>query len=211
MPKPFKDYPGSGMHVNCSLFDDFGNNLFYDPSQKLGLSTIAYKWISGILNRARECSLVTNPIINSYKRICSGFEAPCHICWSDANRSTLIRIPNKRGLSTRCEIRNVDPFANPYLMISVILESGLEGINSCEKIIQPIYENIFELTEEERKERRINSLPENLKEAIHEFEHSKFLMNILGSHLFEKYLFLKKIEWDEYKNLIHNWEIEKYL
>ncbi len=211
MPKPFANIAGNGMHVNCSLSDENGTNLFYDPGQPMGLSSLCKKWISGILRHSREFSLITNPIVNSYKRLVPGYEAPCYICWSDANRSAMIRIPAKRGAETRCEVRNVDPAANPYLMALAILEAGLDGIESDQEPIDPVYDNIFALSREEREKLGVNNLPENLKDALKEFRKSEFMRKILGDHLFEKYIHAKEIEWEQYRILIHSWEWEKYL
>jgi glutamine synthetase len=211
MPKPIVGIAGSGMHTNCSLFDDNGNNLFYDPHEENGLSKLCLYWISGILNRAREISAITNPTVNSYKRLVPGYEAPCYICWSDNNRSAMIRIPASRGKATRTEVRNVDPTANPYLMCAVILRAGLEGIKNKETIIKPSYDNIFALTREEREKQGIKNLPENLKDAIKEMKHSSFVKEVLGEHIFNKYIEAKQLEWKEYKVLVTDWEIKKYL
>ena len=211
MPKPIAGIAGNGMHTNCSLFDDNGNNLFYDPSDPDGLSMICRKWLSGILNRAREISALTNPTINSYKRLVPGYEAPCYICWSDNNRSAMIRIPASRGKGTRTEVRNVDPTANPYLMCAAILRAGLEGIKNNEEIIPPSYDNIFALSRDEREKQGIKNLPENLKDAIKEMKKSNFVLDVLGEHIFSKYICAKELEWKEYKVLVTEWEIKNYL
>lgn len=211
MPKPVAFKPGNGMHVNCSLTDKDGNNVFYDENDPMKLSQICKKWISGILTYAREMSAVTNPTVNSYKRLVPGYEAPCYICWSDANRSSMIRIPAVRGKGTRTEVRNVDPSANPYLAFASILEAGLRGIKHNFEIISPVYDNIFEYTREERENHGIMNLPENLKDAVKELKRSEFMKEVLGDHIYNKYIEAKELEWDEYRVLISDWEIKKYL
>lgn len=210
MPKPVSKKPGNGMHVNCSLSDFENNNLFFDPSKPHQLSDICQKWMAGILKNARSISAATNPIVNSYKRLVPGYEAPCYICWSDANRSSMIRIPSIRGVQTRTEIRNVDCAANPYLAIAAILTAGLEGIKNNYDYVPPVYDNIFELTRDERESKGILNLPENLKDAIKEFKKSEIMKKAFGEHIFNKYIIAKELEWDEYRILIHQWEIDKY-
>ena len=211
MPKPVAYLAGNGMHVNCSLTDMDGNNVFYDPNEPKQLSKIARKWISGIIRYAREMSAVTNPIVNSYKRLVPGYEAPCYICWSDANRSSMIRIPAVRKKATRTEIRNVDPAANPYLAFACILDAGLKGISEEYPDVEPVYDNIFEYTREEREQHGIKNLPENLKDAVKELKQSQFMKEALGEHIFNKYIIAKELEWDEYRVLVTDWEIKKYL
>lgn len=211
MPKPVANQAGNGMHVNCSLSDMDGKNLFYDEKKSDGLSDLCHKWINGILENARSYTAITNPIVNSYKRLVPGYEAPCYVCWSDANRSSMIRIPAVRGPQTRTEIRNVDPIANPYLAISAILASGLQGIKENKEDIAPVYDNIFEYTREEREQHGIFNLPENLKDAIKELKKSELMKKTLGTHIFNKYITAKELEWDEYRVLIHDWELKKYL
>lgn len=211
MPKPVFGFAGNGMHTNCSLTDKDGNNLFYDQLAKNQLSELCLKWMSGILKHARSMAALTNPTVNSYKRLVPGYEAPCYICWSDANRSSMIRIPAVRGKATRTEIRNVDCAANPYLAIAAILAAGLDGIKSNIEIVPPVYDNIFEYTREEREQKGILNLPENLKDAIKELKKSELMKATLGEHIFHKYVIAKELEWEEYRGLIHNWELKKYL
>ncbi|MBQ2070542.1 MAG: type I glutamate--ammonia ligase, partial [Bacilli bacterium] len=189
MPKPIQGINGSGMHTNCSLADAEGNNLFYDPNDPMKLSLVCRKWIAGIIKHSRSFAAITNPTINSYKRIIPGYEAPCYVCWSDANRSSMIRIPASRGKGTRTELRNVDGTANPYLALAVILASGLDGIaNIKEKdLIPPVYDNIFALTREQREAMGIPNLPDNLKDAMKEFKSDKLMYQTLGEHCFNKY------------------------
>ena len=212
MPKPFSSINGSGMHTNCSLTDLNGNNIFYDPNDKMGLSLICRKWMTGILNHARSLAALTNPSVNSYKRLIPGYEAPCYACWSDANRSAMIRIPAIRGAATRTELRNVDCTANPYLALACILAAGLDGIENVkeEDLIPPVYDNIFALTREQREEKGIPNLPENLKDALKEYKADKLIFDTLGEHTFNKYLEAKTLEWEEYRKLITSWEIKKY-
>ena len=176
------------------------------------LSLLARKWIAGILKHARGFAALTNPTVNSYKRLIPGYEAPCYACWSDANRSSMIRIPAVRGGSTRTEIRNVDPMANPYLALAAILMSGLEGIASeSDETIPPVYDNIFSLTREQREAQGIANLPENLKDAIKELRADPLMAETLGDHTFNKYTYAKELEWEEYRRLITDWELNKYL
>ena len=213
MPKPLNKQAGNGMHTNCSLFTKDKGDLFYDPNEDMELSMMCKKWITGILMHARELSLLTNPIVNSYKRLVSGYEAPIYACWSDANRSSLVRIPAIRGLSTRTELRNVDPCANPYLALAGILACGLYGIKNIKDkdIIPPVNDNLFALSEEEIKARKIVCLPETLHSAIEEFKNSEILKEVLGIHLFSKYVEAKEKEWKEYHTTVSEYELNKYL
>ena len=213
MPKPLNKQAGNGMHTNCSLYCKDKGNLFYDPKSDMELSLICKKWISGILKHARELSLLTNPIVNSYKRLVSGYEAPIYACWSDANRSSLIRIPAIRGLSTRTELRNVDPCANPYLALAGILACGLSGIKNIDEkdIIAPVSDNLFDLSDDEIRARNIECLPATLHSAIKEFKKSEILKEVLGKHLYPKYIEAKEKEWKEYHTTVSEYELEKYL
>lgn len=211
MPKPIEGINGSGMHVNCSLLTNDGKNAFYDEKTDNGLSTTARKWISGILHHAKGFCLITNPIVNSYKRIVPGFEAPCYISWSDSNRSTMIRIPAARGMKTRTEVRSVDVAANPYLAIAAILSAGLDGIEGNCEDKEPIYANLFACTEEEREGMGVYSLPANLEEAMKEFKKDKLVQEAMGEHITTKLLEAKLYEWNEYRRHVSDWEIEKYL
>ena len=213
MPKPLNKQAGNGMHTNCSLFSKEKGDLFFDPKAPMELSVMCEKWITGVLRHARELSLLTNPIVNSYKRLVSGYEAPIYACWSDANRSSLVRIPAARGLATRTEFRNVDPCANPYLALAGILACGLEGIKSTNEkdIIPPVKDNLFDLTDDEIKARKITCLPETLHAAIEDFKECKILKEVLGEHLFPKYIEAKEKEWKEYHTTVSEFELKKYL
>ena len=213
MPKPLQGQAGNGMHTNCSLFDKNGHNLFYDEKDPMKLSLLSRKWICGLIKHCRELALLTNPIVNSYKRLVSGFEAPIYACWSDANRSSLIRIPAARGLATRTEMRNVDPCANPYLALAGILACGLDGVANTKdnELIAPVKDNLFALSEDTIHEMGIAHLPETLHEAVGEFKRSVILKEALGSHIFPRYIEAKEKEWKEYHTSVSEFELRKYL
>ena len=209
MPKPAFGINGSGMHVNMSFFE--GNeNAFYDTNDKLELSEKAYQFIAGVLENVKSFAAITNPLVNSYKRLVPGFEAPCYLAWSASNRSALIRIPAKRGLATRVELRCPDPSSNPYLTFAVIASAGLDGIEKELEAPAPINEDIFHMTDERRAELGIENLPGSLKEAIVELEASAFGQKALGDHVYGEYVSAKKDEWDSYRTAVHAWEIENY-
>jgi glutamine synthetase len=210
MPKPIFGINGSGMHTNQSLFKD-GVNAFYDPDGPMELSQEAYYYIGGLLKHARGMAAITNPTVNSYKRLVPGYEAPVYLAWSGRNRSPLIRIPAKRGLSTRVELRNPDPSCNPYLSLAVCLQAGLDGIKN--KITPPpaCDRNIYHLTVPERLELGIGSLPGSLEEALVELAKDDVVKAALGEHVYEKYVEAKYIEWDNYRTRVHPWEVEEYL
>lgn len=210
MPKPLFGRAGSGMHVNMSLMKD-GQNAFYDPSDALGLSKTAYSFIAGILEHARAMSAVTNPLVNSYKRLVSGYEAPVYVAWSASNRSPLIRVPASRGVGTRIELRNPDPSANPYLTLALCLAAGLDGIRRGLTPPCSTDENIFELSEDDREARGIESLPSDLKQAVRAFRKDPLMRETLGDHIFQKYVEHKNDEWNEYKIRVTQWELDRYL
>ncbi|MBE2940298.1 MULTISPECIES: type I glutamate--ammonia ligase [Anoxybacillus] len=209
MPKPIFGINGSGMHVNISLFKD-GENAFFDPTDDNQLSETAYQFIAGLLRHVKSFAAITNPLVNSYKRLVPGYEAPCYIAWSASNRSALIRIPAKRGLATRVELRCPDPSANPYLAFAVIAEAGLDGVEKELTCPAPIDEDIFHMTNERRKELRIENLPGSLGKAIEELENGTIGRHTLGDHVFNEYVAMKKNEWDSYRTAVHTWEIEHY-
>ena len=210
MPKPKFGVNGSGMHINMSLSKD-GKNIFNDPSDALGLSKEAYYFIGGIMKHMKGMTAITNPLINSYKRLVPGYEAPVYIAWSATNRSPLIRIPAARGEGTRIELRCPDPSANPYLALAVCLRAGLDGI--ANKIEPPasVDCNIFTMTDEEKKERGIEAIPGTLIEAIYELEKDEFVQEVLGKHVSSKYIEAKKAEWANYRSQVTDWEINQYL
>lgn len=211
MPKPIYGINGSGMHCNTSLTDDNGKNVFYDATTPNKLSDTCQKWMDGILTHARSFALITNPIVNSYKRIVPGFEAPCYIAWSDSNRSTMIRVPAARGNRTRAEVRSVDVAANPYLACSALLVAGLDGIAGNCKHFDAVHTNLFKCSREQRDSLGIEALPANLAEAIECFEESDLIKKAMGPHISEKLVEAKKVEWDLFRTAVTEWEIEHYL
>ncbi len=211
MPKPLPNINGSGMHTNCSLSDMNGKNAFYDPNDPQGLSLICRQWLTGLLTHARSFCAITNPTVNSFKRLVPGYEAPCYVSWSEHNRSVMIRIPDTRGKTTRTEIRSVDTSANPYLAIAVILFAGLDGIENNLPLIDSVNENLFELTPEERAKLGVKNLPDNLKEAIDILKESKLMKEALGEHIFNKFIDLKSEEWDSFRKTVTKWEINRYM
>ena len=210
MPKPVFGINGSGMHMNQSLFED-GKNAFYDPSTPDQLSETAKYYIGGLMKHARAIAALTNPTVNSYKRLVPGYEAPVYVAWSGRNRSPLIRIPAKRGSSTRVELRNPDPACNPYLAIAVALKAGLDGIKNKIQAPPPTNQNIYHMTAAERRELNIDSLPGSLAEAMQELAKNDVIKSALGDHVYEKFIEAKMLEWDQYRIQIHAWEVDEYL
>jgi glutamine synthetase len=209
MPKPIYGISGSGMHVNMSLFRD-GKNLFFDEKGKKGLSQEAYCFIAGLLTHVKGMCAITNPLVNSYKRLVPGYEAPCYLAWSASNRSALIRIPASRGQSTRVELRNPDPSCNPYLALAVCLAAGLDGIEKGMTPPAEVIDNIYEMDAQTRERHGIASLPSSLEEAIAELKKDELIKETLGAHVLTQYISGKQAEWDEYRTRISNWELEKY-
>lgn len=210
MPKPKTGVNGSGMHVNMSLSKD-GKNVFFDENDKNGLSEIAYQFIAGIMEHIKAITAIANPIVNSYKRLIPGYEAPVHIVWSATNRSPLIRIPTAKGDATRVELRSPDPASNPYLVIAVCLAAGLDGIRR--KLTPPdsVNCNVFEMSDAAMDEKNIERLPVDLYSAIEELKKDDYIMNVLGPHLSQKYVEAKLAEWNEYRTQVSAWELEEYL
>lgn len=210
MPKPIFGVPGSGMHTNMSLFRD-GKNVFDDPSGHKSLSAECYQFIAGLLAHVQSMAAVTNPLVNSYKRLVPGYEAPCYLAWSASNRSTLVRIPASRGQATRVELRSPDSACNPYLALAVCLAAGLDGIEK--KLTPPdeICENIYALTPLQRKKMKIASLPGSLEEAVRALEGDALVLDALGQHVAENYISGKWKEWEEYRTRVSSWEREKYM
>lgn len=210
MPKPFFGINGSGMHINMSLNKD-GKNAFVDEKDELGLSKTAYSFIAGLIKNIKGISAITNPLVNSYKRLVPGYEAPVYIAWSAKNRSPLIRVPASRGNGTRIELRCPDPSANPYLVLACLLAAGLDGIKN--NLVPPvrIEKNIFKMTAEERELESIDNLPGSLEEAIKYMEESELVKKTLGEHTFNNYIKAKKVEWDDYRSKVHMWELDNYL
>ncbi len=213
MPKPIFGENGNGMHVHQSLFKG-DNNAFFDSGDERSLSKIGKSYIAGILKHARELTPILNQWVNSYKRLVPGYEAPVYICWSRRNRSALVRVPMyKPGQekATRVELRSADPACNPYLAFSVMLAAGLEGIEKGYDLSDEASDNIYEMTEAERKSAGINTLPEDLHEAIEVAEGSELLKKALGEHVHDFFIRNKKAEWDEYKAEVSPFELRKYL
>ncbi len=210
MPKPIFGISGSGMHTNMSLFKD-GRNIFFDEKDVKGLSKEAYSFIGGLLEHVRGMTAVANPLVNSYKRLVPGYEAPCYLAWSSSNRSVLIRIPAGRGSSTRLELRSPDPSCNPYLTLSLCLTAGLDGIERGLEPPRETPENIFAMSASQREAKGILSLPGSLKEALDTLRGDKLMMDALGVSVAEHYLQGKEKEWDEYRTRVTDWEVRKYL
>ena len=211
MPKPVFGINGSGMHTNQSLFNLDGTNAFYDEKGPLELSPVAYKYIAGIMKNAKGFCAVTNPLVNSYKRLVAGYEAPVYVAWSASNRSALIRIPASRGMGTRTEVRCPDPACNPYLAFAMMLGAGLDGIRNDLPVPDAVNADIFEMTAAEKKEAGIASLPANLYEAVQELKASPIALEALGPHILEKYIEGKEQEWDSFRIAITDWEHKTYL
>lgn len=210
MAKPLFGVNGSGMHSNLSLFKG-GENSFYDKDGDSMLSETARQFIAGIMKHATSFTAITNPTVNSYKRLVPGYEAPCYVAWSARNRSPLIRIPASRGLSTRVEVRSVDPSANPYLAMAVLLAAGLDGIKNGLTPPAPIDRNIYGMSKEERVENGIVDLPSTLAEAIENLKADPVITNALGEHLLTHFIEAKEIEWDLFRTTVHPWEREQYM
>ncbi len=211
MPKPIFGVNGSGMHTNQSLFHLDGTNAFYDDTDSLQLSEVAYQYIAGALKNARGFAAITNPLVNSYKRLVPGYEAPVYAAWSASNRSVLIRIPAARGMSTRTEIRCPDPTCNPYLAFAMMLNSGLDGVKNKLQPPPPVNKDLFEMTSAQMSEEGITVLPANLMEAIEELRVNPIARETLGNHIFEKFIEAKIKEWDAFRTNVSQWELDEYL
>lgn len=210
MPKPIAGMSGSGLHTNLSL-SRYGKNVFCDPNDSLGLSGEAYSFMAGIMDHIKAITAISNPVVNSYKRLVSGYEAPVYIVWATKNRSPLIRIPAVKGDATRIELRSPDPTCNPYLTFAVILAAGLDGIKRGLKPPAAIERNIYTMSEAERNQLSVKRLPESLNAALDELEKDQLILDVLGKHAAMRYITAKRQEWDEYKLCVHNWEVDQYL
>ncbi len=210
MPKPKADVAGSGVHLNMSLTRD-GENIFYDPEGRYGLSKEAYYFIGGIMKHIQAMTLIMNPLVNSYKRLVPGYEAPTDVAWSFTNRTPLIRIPMVKDSNKRIELRSPDPSMNPYLALALCLAAGLDGIKNQIKPPAEVQMNVFAMSDAEKETLNIARLPESLKEAIDWFEADEFVRNVLGDHICNKLLKIKKQEWVTYRTQVTNWELEEYL
>ncbi len=210
MPKPVYGINGSGMHTHQSLFSN-GVNMFYDESRPWQLSEMCLHYIGGLLRHAKGFCAITNPLVNSYKRLVPGYEAPTNIAWSEQNRSPLVRVPAARGVSTRIELRMPDPSCNPYLALAVMLRSGLDGIEKQSDPGPPINKNISTMSHRERRHLRIDELPGNLSEALDELEKNELVRDTLGEHIFTHFLEAKREEWFDYIRHVSPWETDRYL
>lgn len=212
MPKPVYGINGSGMHTNMSLYRlADGSNAFADENDEIGLSKEAYAFIAGVMAHVKGIAAFSNPLVNSYKRLVPGYEAPCYIAWSASNRSSLVRIPAARGRGTRVELRNPDPTCNPYLEMALCLAAGLDGIKKNMTPPDAVDFNVFDLTPAELKEHGIDCLPGSLIEAVYAAEEDPFVRETVGDHIFNAYIEGKKREWDEYRTQISQWEVNRYL
>jgi len=210
MPKPIYGQNGSGMHTHQSLFRG-EENAFWDKSAEWELSSTALHYIGGLLKHARGFTAITNPLVNSYKRLVPGYEAPVNVAWSMRNRSPMIRIPDRRGAGTRVELRIPDPAANPYLALAVQLAAGLDGIETKADAREPVNTNIWEMSHREKRRLRIDDLPHNLEEACNELEKDQVISEALGEHITTQYLAAKRLEWQDYITQVSQWELDNYL
>ncbi|WP_411842791.1 type I glutamate--ammonia ligase [Salinicoccus sp. HZC-1] len=208
MPKPLYGIPGNGMHYNVSLFKD-GNNIFYDENDEFGLSQCMRYFMAGLLKHARGFTAVCNPLVNSYKRMQSGFEAPKYVAWSGSNRSPLLRIPPSRGMATRAEVRSLDPTANPYLASALILKAGLSGIENKLELENPVNENIYEMSDKQKE--NVEDLPSTLYTALKALRADEVMKDALGKHIYRQFHENKSIEWSMYSSQVSQWELDEYL
>ena len=212
MPKPREGMNGSGMHINMSLSDKEGRNLFADDQDALRLSRDAYYFMAGILRHMKAMTILTNPLVNSYKRLIPGFDAPIYIAWSPtSNRSSLIRIPSPRGESTRIELRCPDSAMNPYLALAACLSAGLDGIEKKIGLPACVEGNMFTMEPEELRERNVERIPETLGDAIEAYNGDSFMKEVLGEHIYTKYLEAKEQEWRDFRAQVTDWEVSQYL
>ena len=210
MPKPIHGISGSGMHFNMSLFNENGN-AFFDEKGERQLSETAYHFLGGLLEHARGYTAICNPTVNSYKRLVPGYEAPVYVAWSGQNRSPLVRVPESRGLSTRLELRSVDPTANPYLAMAVLLKAGLDGIKKKTTPPAEVNRNIYVMTEAERHEADIVDLPSTLHNAIKELRKNDVVKSALGEHIYDNFVEAKRLEWNAFRQQVSDWEREQYI
>ncbi|GAA0473955.1 type I glutamate--ammonia ligase [Alkalibacterium indicireducens] len=210
MAKPVFGINGSGMHSNMSLFRN-NENVFYDESDERQLSTEAYQFLAGLLHHAPAFTAITNPTVNSYKRLVPGYEAPVYIAWSGSNRTPMIRIPASRGMSTRLEVRSVDPMANPYLALAAMLKAGLDGITNEMTPPEETNDNIYDMDEAQLEQQGIKSLPTSLHSALKALKKNDVIKESLGNHIYTNFVKAKMVEWDSYKAAVSQWEKDNYL
>lgn len=206
MPKPLHDIHGSGMHMNLSLFKK-NENVFYDPASEIGLSDTAFKFLSGLMHHAQGFTAVTNPTVNSYKRLVPGFEAPVQIAWSANSRTPMFRIPSSRGKSTRIEVRSVDPSTNPYLALTVLLKAGLDGLKNDYPLDEPVNDLN---SNEEVSDQKVDNLPSSLKEALNELKENTVIQDALGPHIYDRFIKIKEFEWEQFTIAVTDWEKNQY-
>lgn len=211
MPKPIYGQAGSGMHTHLSILDENGNNVFYDPNEQYQLSKTALYFIGGLLHHAPGFTAITNPLVNSYKRLITGYEAPVYISWSAQNRSALVRVPVSRKHNTRVELRSPDPACNPYLAFAVMIKAGLHGIKNKIQPPPSLTKNIYSMNKQERLNADIKSLPSSLNQAIKELQKDEVIQSVLGEHILTHFIRAKMHDWNEYTTQVHEWEIKKYL
>lgn len=211
MPKPLSGINGSGMHLNMSLFTQNGDNAFFDPKDERQLSQTAYHFLGGLMKHARAYTAVCNPIVNSYKRLVPGFEAPVYVAWSTSNRSPLIRIPSDRGMGTRVELRSADPSANPYLAIAAVLEAGLDGLRNELPAIHEVDENIYQMSSAERVEKDVRNLPDTLHNALKSLAKDDVIKGSMGDHIYHSFMKAKTREYDAYRQHVSDWERQRYM
>lgn len=211
MPKPLSGINGSGMHLNMSLFTQNGDNAFFDPEDERQLSQTAYHFLGGLMKHARAYTAVCNPIVNSYKRLVPGFEAPVYVAWSTSNRSPLIRIPSDRGMGTRVELRSADPSANPYLAIAAVLEAGLDGLRNELPAIHEVDENIYQMTSKERVEKDVRNLPDTLHNALKSLAKDEVVKGSMGDHIYHSFMEARTREYDAYRQHVSDWERQRYM
>ena len=211
MPKPLSGINGSGMHLNMSLFTQDGKNAFYDENDKNQLSETAYHFLGGLMKHARSYTAIVNPIVNSYKRLVPGYEAPVYVAWSTSNRSPLVRIPNDRGMGTRLELRSADPATNPYLAIAAVLEAGLDGLRNNLPPVHNVDENIYDMTVKERKNKGIVNLPDTLHSALKDLADDEVIKSSMGEHLYQSFEEAKTREYDAYRAHVSDWERQRYM
>ncbi|AKA48396.1 glutamine synthetase [uncultured archaeon] len=212
MPKPINGVNGSGMHVHQSIMNsEESTNLFYDEKSKYGISELGLHYLGGILSNISQGSAILASWVNSYKRLIPGYEAPVYISWANKNRTALVRVPAGVRMRKRMELRCPDSAGNPYLQFAVMLGMGLDGINRKLEPPDPVEKDIFHMTSEERKEQRIDSMPESLGEALHHFRNSKLMKEILGEHVFNNFITVKQREWDAFRSHVTEWETNRYL
>ena len=211
MPKPLSGINGSGMHLNMSLFTQNGDNAFFDPEDERQLSQTAYHFLGGLMKHARAYTAVCNPIVNSYKRLVPGFEAPVYVAWSTSNRSPLIRIPSDRGMGTRVELRSADPSANPYLAIAAVLEAGLDGLRNELPAIHEVDENIYQMTSKERVEKDVRNLPDTLHNALKSLAKDEVVKGSMSDHIYHSFMEAKTREYDAYRQHVSDWERQRYM